>query len=335
MPGGAQPTAYVSNIQRFCVHDGPGIRTTVFLLGCPLRCRWCQNPETLAREPVLLFNAAKCAGCGACLQACPEEAILRGQDGGLSFDRDRCKACGRCVPSCCYKARELSGRLYSVPALLQEILKDRVAFRNSGGGVTLSGGEPLLEPEFAARLLEACGRAGVHTAVETCGAVAWGHFERVLPHVDLFLYDLKSIDPEKHRRWTGAGNRAVLDNARALAERGKRLIVRVPLIPRVNDDDGEFRAIARFAAGLRNIEELHLLPFHQVGSSKYALVGLAYGMQDVPEDNDPRVARCRQIAEELGLRVSVGGTGFRSEVDMRRARQSAAGRRRTFLYENL
>jgi pyruvate formate lyase activating enzyme len=333
MPADPQPSAYVSNIQRFCVHDGPGIRTTVFLLGCPLRCRWCQNPETLARQPVLLFNAGKCAGCGACVEACPAQAVRRGQDGGLSFDRDRCQACGRCVPSCCYKARELAGRLYSVPALLQEILKDRVAFRNSGGGVTLSGGEPLLEPEFAARLLEACGRAGVHTAVETCGAVAWEHFERVLPHVDLFLYDLKSIDPEKHRRWTGADNRAVLDNARALAERGKRLIVRVPLIPGVNDGDLEFQAIARFAAGLQGVAELHLLPFHQVGSSKYALAGLDYGMQDVPEDDGRRVARCRQIAEGLGLRVSVGGTGFKSELDDARVRRDLAKGQGQFIYD--
>jgi pyruvate formate lyase activating enzyme len=328
MPADGRSAAYVSNIQRFCVHDGPGIRTTVFLLGCPLRCRWCQNPENLAREPALLFNAGQCAGCGACLEVCEHGAVSRGDDGGLRFDRARCTACGRCVPSCWFKARELAGRLYSVPALLEEVLKDRVAFRNSGGGVTLSGGEPLLEPEFASRLLEACGRAGLHTAVETCGAVPWGHFERVLPHVDLFLYDLKLTDPEKHRRWTGGDNRAVLSNARALAQAGKRLIVRVPLVPGVNDDDGEFEAIAGFAAGLRNVEELHLLPFHQVGASKYALAGLAYRMQDLPEQNDERVARCRRIAEEQGLRVSVGGAGFRNDVDTGRAKE-----RSTFLYD--
>jgi pyruvate formate lyase activating enzyme len=328
MPAAPQPAAYVSNLQRFCVHDGPGIRTTVFLLGCPLRCRWCQNPEALARRPVLLFNADKCAGCGACVEACEYEAVVRSGDGRIRFDRARCRTCGRCASSCYYRARELAGRPYSVPELLQEILKDRVAFRNSGGGVTLSGGEPLLEPEFAARLLEACGRAGVHTAVETCGAVPWQHCERVLPHVDLFLYDLKLIDPEKHRKWTGAENRGILENARALAERGKRLIIRVPLIPRVNDDDAEFLAIARFAAGLGGAREMHLLPFHQVGSSKYALAGLAYSMQGIPEENDERVARCRQIAEELGMRVSVGGAGFRSDAGAERAKK-----RNTFLYD--
>ncbi len=331
MPAEAQgqgPVAYVSNIQRFCVHDGPGIRTTVFLLGCPLRCHWCQNPETLAHRPILLFNPDKCAGCAACVEACPQGAARRGEDGGLRFDRALCTACGRCTASCCYRARQLSARAFSVQSLLEEILKDRVAFRNSGGGVTLSGGEPLLDAEFASRLLEACGRSGVPTAVETCGAVPWDHFERVLPHVDLFLYDLKAIDPEKHRTWTGADNHAVLSNARSLAEAGKRLIARVPLVPGVNDDDEEFQAIARFAAGLRGVEELHLMPFHQIGSSKYALAGMEYRMQDTPEEDEGRIDRCRRLAEQLGLRVSVGGAGFRLEPDRERAR-----RRSTFFYD--
>jgi pyruvate formate lyase activating enzyme len=326
MPADPQPSAYVSNIQRFCVHDGPGIRTTVFLLGCPLRCRWCQNPEALNRQPAVMFNEGKCVGCAACVEACVQRATYRASDGRIQFDRARCITCGRCVLSCYYKARELSGRPYSVPALLQEILKDRVVFRNSGGGVTLSGGEPLIQAGFVAELLGGCRSRDVHTAVETCGAVAWSQFERVLPHVDLFLYDLKLIEAGKHEQWTGIGNRTILDNARALAEAGKRIVVRVPLIPEVNDDDREFGAIARFAAGLAGVSELHILPFHQVGSSKYALVGKEYGMKDVPEENESRVARCRQIAEELGLRVSVGGTGFRNAVD-------AGKRKGTFLYD--
>ena len=328
-----EPTAHVSNIQRFCVHDGPGIRTVVFLLGCPLRCRWCQNPETLAREPVLMFNGQKCVGCAACAEACAQKATFRNPDGTIRFDRSRCTTCGRCVVSCYYRARELSGQPYAVRSLLEEIAKDRVVFRNSGGGVTLSGGEPLVHPGFVSELLRGCRNQGIHTAIETCGAVSWGNFERVLPFTDLFLYDLKLIDPEKHERWTGVGNRAILENARSLAGAGQRLIVRVPLIREVNDGDEEFLAIARFAAGLRNVDELHILPFHQVGSSKYALVGKEYDMQDVPEDNHQRIARCKQIAEEQGLRVSVGGTGFRNELDAQRVSKDSAGRKNRFFYD--
>lgn len=332
-PQRAEPTVFVSNIQRVCVHDGPGIRTVVFLLGCPLRCRWCQNPETLEREPRLMVNARKCAGCGACAEACARQAARRSTDGAVRFDRSRCAACGRCVPACWYKAREMSGRPYSARRLLEEIAKDRVVFRNSGGGVTLSGGEPLLHPAFVAELFRGCRQQGIHTAVETCGAVPWGHFEQVLPVTDLFLYDLKLIDPAKHERWTGAGNLAILGNARALAAGGRRLVVRVPLIPGVNDDEAEFRAIARFAAGLPGVGELHILPFHQVGSSKYDLVGREYELEDLPEDNEARVARCRQLAEELGLRVSVGGAGFKQPGDEAQACRDRGARKSTFLYD--
>ena len=322
---GGEPTVQVSNIQRFCVHDGPGIRTVVFFLGCPLRCRWCQNPETLEREPRVMFNAQKCAGCGACAEVCDPQATYRNREGKLQFDRARCTTCGRCVLSCYYKARELSARAYSVRALLEEIEKDSVVFRNSGGGVTLSGGEPMIHPAYAAELLARCRSKGIHTAVETCGAVSWRNFEQVLPFVELFLYDLKLIDSEKHEHWTGVSNRLILENATRLAELGKRIIARVPLIRQVNDDDEEFTSIARFAAGLKNAGELHILPFHQVGSSKYELVGREYGMQDVPEENDLRIERCKQIAEGLGLRVSVGGTGFRNEV-------ATVKKRDTFFY---
>ncbi len=323
----------MSAVQRFCVHDGPGIRTTVFLLGCPLRCRWCQNPEALDREPTLMFNVEKCVGCGACVEACPEKANSLGQDGKARVDRTRCTVQGSCVAACCYKARELSGKPRSVGSLVEEISKDRVAFRNSGGGVTLSGGEPLLNPDFAGELLLGCRRQGIHTAVETCGAVPWGNFERVLPQVDLFLYDIKLIDNEKHELWTGAPNRLVLENAARLAETGKRMFIRVPLVPGVNDSEADFGAIAAFAADGLKVGELHILPFHQIGSSKYDLLGREYLLRDAVEDNAEGIARCRRIAEDHGLRVSVGGTGFRGEADSRRISQDASKTRKTFLYD--
>ncbi|MGA2547657.1 MAG: glycyl-radical enzyme activating protein [Rectinemataceae bacterium] len=329
----AEPSAQISAVQRYCVHDGPGIRTVVFFLGCPLCCRWCQNPEALEGKPVLMFNLEKCVGCGACIEACPEKANSLGEDGKAHLDRSRCTTCGDCVDACYYEARELSGKPYSVAALLQEVLKDEVVFRNSGGGVTLSGGEPLCNPAFAEGLLRACGRRGVHTAVETCGSVPWGNFQRVLPHVDLFLYDLKLVDPARHEEWTGSSNRLVLENARRLAELGKRIFVRVPLIPGVNDDKEEFTAIARFAVEELKADELHILPFHQIGSSKYELVGREYSMREAREDNEEGVARCRSIAEARGLRVSVGGTGFRNAIDDRRVARYSARNRCSFLYD--
>ena len=326
-------TAFVSAVQRFCVHDGPGIRTTVFLLGCPLRCRWCQNPEALERGPILMFNEAKCVGCGACLDACPEKANSLAQDGKARVDRTRCTVQGNCVAACCYKARELSGKPRSVGSLVEEICRDRVVFRNSGGGVTLSGGEPLLNPAFTRELLLGCKRLGIHTAVETCGAVPWINFERVLPQVDLFLYDIKFIDSAKHELWTGVPNRLVLENATRLAETGKRMFIRVPLVPGVNDGEAEFGAIAAFAADSLKVDELHILPFHQIGSSKYDLLEREYLMRDIAEDNPAGVARCRRIAEGRGLRVSIGGTGFRGEADSRRILQDTSKTRKTFLYD--
>jgi pyruvate formate lyase activating enzyme len=330
---GARRTVFVSNVQRFCVHDGPGIRTVVFLLGCPLRCAWCQNPETLARTPVLMFNPGKCTGCAACVEACEIRTTFQGSDGKIRFDRSRCTACGKCVVTCYYRARELSARSYTVRALLEAIGRDSVVYRNSGGGVTLSGGEPLIHPAFVGELFRGCRSRGIHAAIETCGAVPWSSFERVLAHTDLFLYDIKLVDRSKHEQWTGVSNHSILENAIALAERGARIIVRVPLIHGVNDDDEEFLRIARFSASLRGVDEMHMLPFHQVGSPKYELVGVEYAMGDVVEDNAERVARCRQIAEDCGLRVSVGGSGVRSEKDAERVRRESRRKKDTFLYE--
>lgn len=329
----ADSIALVSNVQRYCVHDGPGIRTVVFFLGCPLRCRWCQNPEALERAPVLLFNEGICVGCGACVEACPERANVLGEDGKMDLDRSKCRTCGDCVGSCHFKARQLSGKPWSVPALLEEIRKDRVVFANSGGGLTLSGGEPLMNPDFVSLLLRECSREGIHSAIETCGSLPWSHFAQVLPWVDLFLYDIKLMESASHERWTGSGNRLILENARRLASLGKRIIVRVPLIPGVNDEEGEFAAIARFAAEDLGLGELHILPFHQIGSSKYELVGRDYQLRELEEDNEKGIDRCRRIAEALGLRVSVGGTGFLNEVDSLRVAEAAAKKNSMFLYD--
>ena len=231
-----------------------------------------------------------------------------------------------------YGARSLSGTSYSVQALLEEVGRDIVVFGNSGGGVTLSGGEPLIHPAFVEELLGAAGERASTPRSKPADILPWDHFERVLPYVDLFLFDIKLIDPGKHERWTGSSNLLILDNARRLAELGKRMIVRVPLVPAVNDDEGEFEAILRFTVESLKVDELHILPFHQIGSPKYDLVGREYEMKDAIEDNGGAVARCRLMAEGRGLRVSVGGTGFRNEIDSERVARNSAKKKNGFIY---
>jgi pyruvate formate lyase activating enzyme len=204
---------------------------------------------------------------------------------------------------------------------MKEILRDRVFYENTGGGVTLSGGEPTVYPHFVSQLLEICQEKGIHTAIETCGCTSWKNLEKVAMFTDLFLYDIKVIDPEKHREWTGAGNRLILDNARRLARLGKKLIIRVPLIPGVNDDDREFEKIARFARSLENVETMHLLPFHQLGKSKYETLDLDYDLSGLKEPEQERIDSCRRIAEGNGLRVSIGGAGFVSEIPERKSKE--------------
>jgi len=303
-------SAYVSNIQRFCVHDGPGIRTVVFLVGCPLRCKWCQNPEAISRTPQLMYNPGVCTQCGTCADNCPEGAIGPVDGTGVVTDRERCKRCFLCTELCPFQARRISARSYTVDALYRELLKDAVFFKNTSGGITLSGGEPMLFPEFCYALLRKINQQGIHTAIETCGFARWESFERLLPVVDLFLYDIKIIDSQEHREWTGQDNRLIHANLAALVDRGKDVVVRVPLIPDVNDG-GQFNQIVDFVAGFETLRTIHIMPFHQLGSSKYGLLGQDYDMASVREDNQERLAACKAYAESRGLQVSVGGSGFK------------------------
>ena len=307
-------SAFVSNIQRFCVHDGPGIRTVVFLTGCPLRCKWCQNPETYTAAPQLMYNKALCTRCGLCVEACQQHAISRTDNDGVCTDKGLCDRCFLCTQACPFQARQVSSKPYTIPQLVKEILKDAVFFKNSRGGVTLSGGEPMLHPGFCVDLLTRLKQRGIHTAIETCGFAPWESFERILPVVDLFLYDIKLIDPEKHVRWTGQDNQLIRANLAALVGGGKPITVRVPLIPGVNDDE-EFEEIVSFMAHFASLRDLHILPFHQLGSSKYELLGKAYDLADIQENNAERIEACKRYGESKGLRVSVGGSGFKNHEE--------------------
>lgn len=272
---------YVSNIQKFSVNDGYGIRTIVFLLGCTLRCKWCQNPETLENKPVLMYVEDLCRGCSQC----------RGAEG------------------CPYEASKMSGREMSAEEVAKEVLKDKVFYKNTGGGVTVSGGEPLMQIDFTAEILRRVKEESAGTCIETAGNVPWTSFEKVLPYTDLFLYDVKFRDTDLHREWIGCGNDLILSNLQRLSERGKEIIVRIPLIPEVNDGQ-EFRDMIDCVAEMKGIKEVHILPFHQLGSSKYDQLKMDYTMRGYREDNEEMVRECEQYAAEKGFRVSVGGSGF-------------------------
>ncbi len=295
----------IFNLQRFAVHDGPGIRTTVFLKGCPLNCVWCHNPESQNPKPELVLRENRCLRCGACIEVCERHAISWQAD-HIVTDRVKCDDCGACVTRCVAQARELAGQEMTVAQVLAEVERDLAFYDESGGGVTFSGGEPLLQRGFLLELLCACKEKEIHTTVDTCGYVTWHTFDTIRPYVDLFLYDLKLMDKARHEKYTGVSNRLILENLRALTGRGHQVIVRVPVIPGITDDDENIHQIGRFAASLP-VLRLDLLPYHNIAAGKYGRLNRDYALTEV---QPPTVAHMEQIAETLrglGLSVKIGG----------------------------
>lgn len=295
----------VFDIQRYSIHDGPGIRTIVFLKGCPLACRWCSNPESQKMTPSLFFQKSNCVSCGKCVEVCPEGAISR--ENPAFIDRSKCTSCGLCAPACLYGALTMKGRSMSVWQVMQELEKDATNYRRSGGGITLSGGEPLAQSEFALELLKACKEKGWSTAMETTGHASKEVVESVMPFVDHALVDLKSIDPAVHERNTAMPNRIILENAIRISGLSGRTAVRVPLVPGVNDNAAQITAIGQFAKLMHGVDTVHLLPYHRYGENKYALLGREYPMGDASVLAKETAETLKGVIEGLGLNCVIGG----------------------------
>lgn len=298
----------IFNIQRYSTHDGPGIRTVVFLKGCSLGCRWCQNPESRARGREVLFDARLCLeGCDLCQQAAPT-AITRALN-GLLIQRDRLSESDLdTLTDCCpTQALTVCGETQSVEEIMATVLRDKAFYTRSGGGITLSGGEPFMHPDFALGLFRASHKQGIHTAVETCLHVPWHYIEPALPYVDLFLADLKHVDSKTFKQWTDGSARRVLDNLRRLAQVGKQMTIRVPLIPGFNADEQSITDITRFAADELHVREIHFLPYHTLGMNKYTLLNQPYTAPDKPLDAPALLAFAQDYARQKGLTATLRG----------------------------
>ena len=276
----------IFNIQKFSLNDGPGIRTTVFLKGCMLRCLWCHNPESHSAKPQLMLYREKCIGCGECLRRCPHQLHLFMEDGLHRIDRQRCEACGSCVDGCA-GALEIVGREASVEEILREVEKDRRFYEHSGGGMTVSGGEPLMQPEFTYALLHQAKERGLHTCLETCGYAPWEKLEALIPFVDLFLWDVKETDDALHREFTGVSLARILENLRRLSDAGASIVLRCPLIPDINGTQEHMMGISAVALSCPDsVSEIHIEPYHRLGISKAGQVGMTPTyIAEVPNQN--------------------------------------------------
>lgn len=299
----------VTNIQKYSIHDGDGIRTSVFFKGCPLNCVWCHNPETQKYTNQLLTMEAKCTGCGYCAQACPEHAIQI-ENGKAVTDFDICNLCGKCTEVCPQNLREMAGKEYTVNELVKELKKDEMFYEESGGGVTLSGGEVLAnDMDYIEELVKKLYRAGISVTIDTCGYVPYSHFERVLPYTDTFLYDIKSMDPEKHKQYMGEENDLILENLEKLSQAGARIYIRIPTIKEVNGTDEDMQAVIDFLLEKKiRTPQVNLLPYHNTGSSKYERLGTVYEGKDLSAPSQEEMEHFVKMFQEAGFQnTKIGG----------------------------
>ncbi|MDO4732197.1 MAG: glycyl-radical enzyme activating protein [Bacillota bacterium] len=297
--------AMITNIQKYSVHDGPGIRSTVFFKGCPLLCAWCHNPENQIFGTELVWRGEKCIGCGSCIEACPRKALSAGSK-SIQRDVESCIVCGKCADVCPTLAWEKLGEDYDLERLMKELSKDAVFYEQSGGGVTLSGGEPLSHADFAAEVLRACKEKAWHTAVDTCGFVPRSAFEKVLPYTDLFLYDIKQLDEEQHRLYMQTPIGPIVENLQWLMQQGANVWLRLPIIPGVNDDTEQISRVISLAkeCGLRKV---FLLPYHKMAAAKYQRMGMEYKLPDLEDPSMEQMEELRNVFAREGFETYIGG----------------------------
>ena len=324
----------IFDIKKYSINDGPGIRTTVFLSGCPLSCWWCHNPESQSRTPELLYRSNRCLACGACVEVCPEGAIslachceegarsvptkqsqtmqeiASGKDqdrprNDIITDREKCTGCQTCVSVCYSSARQSSGYETTVNEVMAQVKREIPFYDESGGGVTFSGGEPLMQPTFLSKLLKACRQEEIHTTVDTSGFANWNIFEQIRGNVDLFLFDLKHMDSVRHREVTGVPNEVILDNLKKLAERGHKILARIPLIPGINDDEENLHASGKFLASLPSLQGVELMGYHDIAQAKYEALGWEYKLPNTHPPTEEAMSHAAKVLTSYRLQVTI------------------------------